>query len=245
MYLFLIFVCNYKPTNHFFSMNYKIFPLFLLFLMSFSSKEIKTIEPQPNQFPSSKDSEIEMLYHTISTTSFNLPEMNCFKQAAESYYSAKEKGLINKDIITIIDFSISSTQKRLWVIDMATHIVLYNTLVSHGIKSGEEFADSFSNVPNSNKSSLGLYITAETYTGIHGLSLKLDGQEQGINDMARRRAIVVHGASYSNQKLVEKQGYLGRSQGCPAIPEEFKKDIINTIKDKSCLYIYHSSKENS
>ena len=160
----------------------------------------------------------------------------------EGFYALKQKGLIEKDIITVIDFSLSSTQKRLWVIDLNSNKILYNTVVSHGMKSGGEFATSFSNMQSSNKSSLGFYITGETYNGKHGLSLKLDGQERGINHNARARAVVMHGAEYANPSILKSQGYLGRSQGCPAIPENVKNEIIKIIKGKSCLFIYHPSR---
>jgi hypothetical protein len=109
------------------------------------------------------------------------------------------------------------------------------------MNSGGEYATRFSNAPDSNKSSLGFFTTGETYTGKHGLSLKLDGQERGINDNARQRAVVMHGAKYANPSILKSQGFLGRSQGCPAIPEGLKNKIIETIKGKSCLFIYHPS----
>ncbi|TSA27783.1 MAG: hypothetical protein D4R67_05505, partial [Bacteroidetes bacterium] len=119
--------------------------------------------------------------------------------------------------------------------------VLFHCLVSHGRKSGELMAEYFSNTPGSNASSLGFYITGETYIGNHGLSLALDGIEKGINDNARERAIVIHGADYVSADFIRKYGRLGRSLGCPAIPEELKKEIIETIKSGSCLFIYRPS----
>ena len=114
--------------------------------------------------------------------------------------------------------------------------------MAHGRNTGEEYAQTFSNAAESFKSSLGFYATGEVYNGKHGLSLKLDGQERGINHNARARAVVMHGASYSNPSVLRSQGYLGRSQGCPAIPEALKKQIINTVKGKSCLFIFHPSR---
>ena len=185
---------------------------------------------------------IEIIYKSLNANNFALPEINCFKKAMDGFFNLKEKGLVSKDILTVIDFSLSSTKKRLWVIDLSTNTILYNTLVSHGMKSGLEFANSFSNSQSSNKSSLGFYATGETYNGKHGLSLKLDGLEKGINHNARARAVVMHGAGYANPSIIKSQGYLGRSQGCPAIPEALKAEIIQVIKNKSCLFIYHPTK---
>ena len=135
----------------------------------------------------------------------------------------------------------SSNTKRLWIIDLSTNTVLYNSLVAHGRNTGNEFATAFSNASESYKSSLGFYATGEVYQGKHGLSLRLDGLEQGVNDNARARAVVMHGADYVAESFIKNNSRLGRSLGCPAIPMNMTKEIINTIKDKSCLYIYHPS----
>ncbi len=222
----------------------RILPLFLLFFMSFTTKDInnsksRLVVGNTNNTISEK---IEIVYNSLDSKHFALPQIECFKKALEGFYSLKQKGLIQKDIITIVDFSLSSTKKRLWVINLATNTILYNTVVSHGRNSGGEFANSFSNSQSSNKSSLGFYATGETYNGKHGLSLKLDGLERGINNNARARAVVMHGANYANPSILKSQGYLGRSQGCPAVPEAVKAEIIKTIKGKSCLFIYHPTK---
>ena len=133
----------------------------------------------------------------------------------------------------------SSNSKRLWVIDLKNNTILYNSLVAHGKNTGEEFANSFSNASESNKSSLGFYVTGEIYQGKHGMSLRLDGLEKGVNDNARARGVVMHAADYVSQGFVKIHKRLGRSQGCPALPTEFTEKIINKIKDKSCLYIYY------
>jgi hypothetical protein len=156
----------------------------------------------------------------------------------------KEKGLVTKDILTLIDFSKSSNTKRLWVIDLTTNEVLFNTLVAHGKNTGEEFANYFSNKAESFQSSLGFYATAEVYIGKHGLSLRLDGLQKGLNDKARERAVVVHGADYVSESFIKNHKRLGRSQGCPALPVEMNKKIINVIKERSCLFIYHPSKSS-
>ena len=132
-------------------------------------------------------------------------------------------------------------EKRLFIIDMRNYKVLFNTLVAHGRNTGREIATSFSNQNSTYKSSPGFYITGETYQGKNGYSLKLEGLERGINDNAFERGIVIHGADYVSDAFVNMQGYIGRSQGCPAIPVALSRPIINTIKNGSCLFIYHSS----
>ncbi len=174
-----------------------------------------------------------------------LPNKQSFAAAIEGFYHLKASGKIEKDVLTIVDFTLSSIEKRMWVIDMNTHKILYHTLVAHGKNSGLHFAQQFSNKQASYQSSLGFYATAETYFGKHGYSLRLDGLEKGINDQARTRAIVIHGATYVSDQFVQQTGRLGRSQGCPALPLELTKDIIEVIKEKSCLFIYYPSAKKS
>lgn len=191
---------------------------------------------------------VEVKYNSLNPNNFNLPNLESFSNAFEGYYLLKQKGVLKNDYLTIVDFSLSSKVKRMWVIDMNENKVVFNSLVAHGKNSGNDFASNFSNKNESNKSSLGLFVTGEVYSGKHGLSLKLDGLEKGVNDNARQRAIVMHGADYVSQNFIKTHNRLGKSQGCPAIPIEMSKKIIQTIKDKSCLYIYHPSKsviENS
>lgn len=180
-------------------------------------------------------------YFDLEEKNFEKPEIQSFISAFKGYYKLKSEGKINKEILTIIDFTQSSTEKRMWVIDMTKNEIIFQTVVSHGKNSGMEYANSFSNVPETHKSSLGFYKTAETYMGANGLSLRLDGLEPGINSNARIRDIVIHGADYANEELAHKQGYLGRSYGCPALPLKNYKEIINYIKDESCLFIFHDS----
>jgi hypothetical protein len=149
---------------------------------------------------------------------------------------------VRKNIITIIDFSKPSTENRFFVIDIETRQLLYSCLVAHGKNSGENFAESFSNDPGSLKSSPGFYITAETYSGEHGYSLKMDGLEKGINDNAREREIVIHGADYVSDDFIKKYGRIGRSWGCPALPAALSGKIIDKIKEGTCLFIYSTDK---
>lgn len=144
----------------------------------------------------------------------------------------------NENLLTIIDFTKPSTEKRLFIIDLAHQKLLHHTLVAHGKHTGLNIAENFSNTSQSLQSSLGFYNTSEPYYGKHGYSLRLDGLEQGINDNARNRAIVIHGASYVSEDFVETHGRLGRSWGCPALPVGQTREIIDLIKQGSCLYIY-------
>lgn len=171
-----------------------------------------------------------------------MPAFECFAKAIKGYTKLKEEGKIKKDYLTVIDFSLSSTAKRLWIIDMDTQTVIFNTLVAHGKNSGDDFAESFSNANSSNKSSLGFYATGEIYNGKHGQSLRLDGLEAGINNNARSRGVVMHAADYVSETFAQQHHRLGRSQGCPALPVNLTKEIVNILQGKSCLFIYHPTK---
>ncbi len=149
-----------------------------------------------------------------------------------------EGKLKNDSIITIADFTQPSNQKRLYVVDMKNYRVLHQTLVAHGRNTGDEWARNFSNAPSSHMSSPGFYVTADTYMGGNGYSLRLIGLEKGINDRALSRTIVVHGANYVSHERAGAGGFIGRSWGCPAIPMQEAKPIINRIKDGSMLFIY-------
>ncbi|MBE0662415.1 MAG: murein L,D-transpeptidase catalytic domain family protein [Bacteroidales bacterium] len=182
---------------------------------------------------------IDKLLLTQEGNDVALPAFDLLHLALSGYDLLKQDNFINRpEVITIIDFSLPSTSERLWVIDLDQAKVLFHSLVSHGRNSGELMAENFSNTPGSFTSSPGFYTTGETYFGQHGLSLKLNGLEKGINDKARERAIVIHGADYVTPDFISKHGRLGRSHGCPAVPTQLSKEIIETIKDGSCLFIY-------
>ncbi len=148
----------------------------------------------------------------------------------------------NAGILSIADLSLPSSKKRLFVIDLNTCQLIFNTYVSHGRNSGKEMATRFSNNPRSCESSLGFYVTGDTYRGHHGYSLKLKGEEEGINDNAFSRGIVIHSASYVNERIAKSQGFIGRSEGCPAIPKNLHKKIIEKIKNGTCLFLYSPDK---
>ena len=141
--------------------------------------------------------------------------------------------------LTVIDYSLPSTQPRMWVFDARTHQLLFHELVSHGRGSGKTMATEFSNDPSSSETSLVLFRTGETYIGHNGYSLRLDGLDKGFNDNARARAIVMHGAPYVNAATAKANGYLGRSLGCPAVRPEIAKSIIDTVKDGGLLFAYY------
>ncbi|NBL63640.1 hypothetical protein GV828_00320 [Flavobacterium sp. NST-5] len=227
-------------------MIYKFLPVLMFLFGSFSGNE-KTTKTNEKKNVAAVTVEknvsfavkAEQIYHSLQANDLSLPKLESFSKALQGFYRLKEKGLVKKDILTIIDFSLSSNTKRLWIVDLKTNKILYNSLVAHGRNTGDEFANKFSNASSSYQSSLGFYATGEVYQGKHGISLKLDGLEKGINDNARSRAVVVHGADYVAESFVKAHGRLGRSLGCPALPVGITKEVINVIKDKSCLFIYH------
>jgi hypothetical protein len=160
------------------------------------------------------------------------------KQAFTGYLKLAKAGLIRREVLTLIDFTRPSSEKRLYRIDMCSGAVELCTWVAHGKMSGEEYASSFSNQINSLQSSLGFFITGNTYIGEHGLSLRLKGMDPGINDRAEDRAIVLHGANYVSESFIQTHGRLGRSHGCPAVAPEIHRELIESIRDGSCLFIY-------
>lgn len=165
------------------------------------------------------------------------------KLAITAYQNAKQRGLVKKGVITIIDYSLPSSQKRLWVVDLERHKLLYHTLVAHGKNTGNLNASSFSNQAGSLKSSIGVFQTGNTYVGHKGYSLRLQGLENNFNSNAFNRAIVMHGANYVNEGFARSHGRLGRSWGCPAISPALAKPVINTIKGGSLVFAYYPDKK--
>jgi hypothetical protein len=151
--------------------------------------------------------------------------------------------IVRNNILTVIDYSLPSNQKRLWIFDLAQKKLLFNTYVSHGIKSGTLLTNYFSNKYDSKASSIGVYKTDKAYYGREGLSLRLEGLERSFNDNAMNRAIVMHGGWYMDEGFIKKYGRPGRSWGCPAVPLSLYQSIINTIKDNSVLVVYYPSDE--
>ncbi len=155
----------------------------------------------------------------------------------------KLKKIKRRHLITIIDYSKPSNYKRLYVFDLHNKEILFHCLVSHGVNSGKTSLDRFSNVPESRKSSVGFMKAAEPYEGKHGLSIRLDGLEKGINDNVRVRDIVIHSADYATEEFLEENGYLGRSYGCPAISPDISDSLIEYISHGSCIYIHTEKAE--
>jgi hypothetical protein len=141
--------------------------------------------------------------------------------------------------LTVIDYSMPSVEKRLWVFDVATGKVLFNELVAHGKNTGDNVATSFSDTPESRQTSIGLFVAADTYVGSNGYSLRLDGMEPGFNGRARERAIVMHGAPYVTAEFAASQGRIGRSWGCPALREAIARDVIDTVRGGGVIFSYY------
>lgn len=205
-----------------------------------SKKPVPT-KAEKNSGKATELSEAETLYHAIEFNKSNKLELDVFEKAILGFNNLKKAGKIDEDshLLTVCDFSLSSTQKRLWVIDLNDKKILFNSLVAHGKNTGEEFAKKFSNTESSLQSSLGFYVTESTYNGSNGFSLKLHGMDKGFNDRALQRAIVMHGADYVSEDFIKSQRRIGRSWGCPAVPTALAKPIINTIKDKNVIFIYY------
>ena len=198
------------------------------------------VEPDKNPLTSGKDNmtgpSVDLLYKRLGESDLPLAAL---KSSVNIYKRLTKEGQItNGNVITIINFNKPSHLNRLFVIDLASEKILYKSLVAHGKNSGEYYATSFSNVLNSHRSSLGFYLTGEPYMGRHGYSLMLDGLEKGINDNAKKKAVVIHGAAYVSPDYIALNGRLGRSFGCPALPLEIVSDIIDTIQGKSLFFIY-------
>ncbi|WP_430816796.1 murein L,D-transpeptidase catalytic domain family protein [Carboxylicivirga sp. RSCT41] len=206
-----------------------IYTLIILLFSSVNPIEKNHVEPKELNIP------LE-LYNEIGNTSMSF---EAFDIAYQGWVKLKDSLLHKSDIITLVDFSQPSTKKRFYLIDMSKRQVIYQNYVAHGKNTGMLEAQKFSNIVHSNQSSLGFFKTGETYYGKHGLSLKLDGLEKGINDKARKRHIVVHKANYAEEAFIKKYGRLGRSFGCPAIPAADYDFVIDKIKDGSLLFIYH------
>jgi hypothetical protein len=213
--------------------------LYLLVLLSIllGWYQLKNIKANP---PSKVILSTEMVFGTIYKEFPNNPiDFEIFKKALIGYFNLHSKNHIENHLLTIIDFSQSSNTERLWILDVQNRKVIHSSLVAHGKNSGEEFATRFSNIPSSYQSSIGFYVTDNTYLGKHGLSLFLNGMESNINDKARERAIVMHGADYVSKEYIHLNGRLGRSFGCPSIPMSDHERIINLLSGKSCLFIHY------
>lgn len=194
----------------------------------------------PSSFNNSPDTEsyLSWFYRALGSDTPK-PGYEVFKKALTGFFNLKSGSRIKNNLLTIIDFSLSSNKERMWIVDMDKLKVVNYSLVAHGRNSGEEYPENFSNKPSSYKSSLGFFLTDNIYYGKNGMSLYLDGIEPDVNDKARERAIVMHGASYVSRDFIRTNGRLGRSYGCPSIPIENHEEIINMLSGRSCIYIYY------
>ena len=156
-----------------------------------------------------------------------------------AYAKAREEGLDQQQILTIVDYTKPSTARRLWVLDLKNHAVLFNEYVAHGQNSGGNYTNAFSDSPGSLASSLGVFLTQSTYSGKHGYSLKIRGLEAGFNDRAESRDIVFHGAEYATAQFAQAHGRLGRSWGCFAVNPAIAGSLIHTIKDGTLVVAYY------
>jgi hypothetical protein len=185
--------------------------------------------------PGEASNDARYIYEQIDNQSMSF---EAFDLAFRGWNELKDSIDLIDNVISVLDFSQPSNNKRFYLIDLDSRQVIYQDYVAHGRNTGNLMAEYFSNTPHSNQSSLGFYKTAETYHGKHGLSLKLDGLEKGINDKARQRAIVIHSAKYAEASFIKKYGRLGRSFGCPALPAQNYDEIIELIKGGTLLFIY-------
>lgn len=186
------------------------------------------------------------VYPSIFSFSLKSEGLNpaVLKLAVTAYNNAVKQGVdVNKKVVTVIDYSLPSNEKRLWVLDLEKQKVLFHTFVAHGKYSGENTPDSFSDRPGSQQSSIGVFLTKGTYFGHEGYSLVLEGLEKGYNDLAESRRIVMHGAPYVSEEIADTYGRIGRSWGCPAMDFKVATPIINTIKDGSLVVAYYPDKK--
>ncbi|MFH1467159.1 MAG: murein L,D-transpeptidase catalytic domain family protein [Pseudomonadota bacterium] len=226
-----------------------LLPLLLALFLTFPSRAAPSCGPDPGSVP-----DLRLALDTAPTAavgSSGHPDLDpaafqaqglrpeVLSLALRAFQTAWQRGETRKKVLTVIDYSLPSSQKRLWVIDLASNRLLFHEYVAHGSGSGGDVASKFSNRDGTHRSNLGLLKTAETYQGKHGYSLKLDGLEPGWNDNARDRAIVMHAADYVGEATVRSQGRLGRSWGCPALAPEVTRAVIDTIKGGSLIFGYY------
>ena len=183
---------------------------------------------------------IKDLYNELNAAQYDL-SFTAFRYAYIGYQTMKKQHrLNNKELFSIIDFTKDCNSKRFYTIDLEKMKIVYYTYVAHGKKSGERMATSFSDAVESNKSSIGFYITGNTYNGGNGYSLILHGDEKGYNSNLAKRSVVVHAADYANEDYIARNGRIGRSLGCPALPENIYKQVIETIKEKTMIFAYYN-----
>lgn len=203
-----------------------------------STGRVRTLAVHAAPFSLADSSRLNFLYGSLNLDSLGL-SAQAYHKAIKGFLNLVENGQVaNPGILSIIDFSLPSNQRRLFVVDTYNGKLLFNTLVAHGRNSGKVLPTHFSNRRNSFMSSLGFYVTGEPFMGQHGYSLRLEGMEKGLNDNIFERAIIMHPADYVSEDHIRQWGYLGRSEGCPAIPEDMNRPIIDVIRGGSCIFVY-------
>jgi hypothetical protein len=224
--------------------------LIMCMLLAFLTPVARSYAGEGEKTSVHKKSAKALFAETVSTLydSIDLKDLGLTKKAFAYalkgyYYLLNHHRLSRENILSICDLSQSSRNKRLYILDLEQKTVVVNTYVAHGRNSGKEYARSFSNNPASHKTSLGFYVTEDTYYGNNGLSLKICGMERGFNDRANGRNIVIHGSEYVGPDFLQMNSYTGRSYGCPAVPADETETVINAIKGGSCLFIYHPTKK--
>jgi hypothetical protein len=205
-------------------------------------------EPNTNLSIASTSADIEnyirSIYNQINFQGKKKISFDAFSTAYKGYLNLKNAGKLNnnKQLLTIADFTLSSCDQRLWIIDLKNKTVLLNDYVAHGQGSGDEFARAFSNTENSHQSSIGFYVTGDTYVGQHGTSMRLHGMDNGFNSAAYDRAVVVHAADYVSKDAIAGMKRLGRSWGCPAVSPNVINKLINYTQGGTCMFIYYPQK---
>jgi hypothetical protein len=217
----------------------KLLFLILMWLGFFNASSNRNINN--DVFPLSAISATSEIYYKLNIEDLSF---DAFKYALAGYLKLQiNRTLKNDSILTIIDYSLPSTKERLFIIDLKNNKLLTKSLVAHGKSTGELYPESFSNILQSYQSCLGFFITENTYEGKHGYSLRINGIEKNINDNARKRDIVFHGADYVSKDFIDRYGRIGRSFGCPALPVEQNRKIIDLIKNNTCVFIYFPARE--
>lgn len=240
---------HYELLNPYLFMKKLILCMSVAGILGLTLKIATAKEPTTNPTITASVSDInDYISNVYSQIDFKGKEklsFDAFATAYRGYMNLRNAGKLNssRQTLTVADFTLSSTKQRLWIIDLASKKVLLNDYVAHGQGSGDEFAKAFSNTENSHQSSIGFYVTGDTYVGSHGNSLRLYGMDNGYNSAAYDRAVVVHGADYVSPSFISGQKRLGRSWGCPAVSQQSIGKVINYIQGGTCLFIYYPQKQ--
>ncbi|AMD85947.1 L,D-transpeptidase catalytic domain [Capnocytophaga haemolytica] len=225
-------------------MGKKYFFLILVFALStflyFAKAQTSQLSKEKQLALKQAELNIRELYSDIGCPQYGL-SFEAFRYAYIGYQTLRKQHRLNdKELFSIIDFTKDCNTKRFYTIDLEKMKIIYFTYVSHGKNSGDKQPTSFSDVVDSNKSSLGFYITGNTYNGSKGYSLQLHGDERGYNSNLAKRAVVIHSADYANEDYILRHGRMGRSLGCPALPENIYKQVIETIKERTMIFAYYN-----